>query len=135
MPNWKAKSRRPAACAKCGANHLQRRAYYSPDSPNTVVIKQLVLANDRHVLSLSLGDEHAIKRVSVGSLEKSGADGVMGGNWQLGESLAVQFPVKICHERTRFELASLALDRDFPCGHGRYEDSRFLILNDIASAT
>jgi hypothetical protein len=34
------------------------------------------------------------KRVSVGSLEKSGADGVMGGNWQLGESLAVQFPVK-----------------------------------------
>ena len=71
----------------------------------------------------------------MGTLEKTGTDGVMGGDWQLGESLAFQFPVKICHERTRFELPALALNRNFPCRHGRHEDSRFLILNDIASAT
>src|ERR1700675_1285165 len=43
--------------------------------------------------------------------------------------------MKICHQRARFELACLALDRDLPCGHSGNEDSRFLVLDDMASAT
>src|ERR1035438_4477944 len=66
----------------------------SPDPTHTILIEDFLFADDKQLFDLSLRNQHAVKRILVGSGQHPRTNSMVVRHWQTQEL----FPVKIASE-------------------------------------
>ena len=103
-----------------GSHHI---CSLSPEPSDTVWIKRCVIAEDRDVFLLGLGDQHTIKRVLVGSRQQASAHRVVGGNRQRLKTLPRQIACKVSKQIACVrQLSNPEFRRDLPGRSRAYKD-------------
>jgi hypothetical protein len=110
--------------------------YSSPDASHAVALESCFVTDDRNMLGLSLGDEHAVEGVLVRAREESGANAMLCRYGQRLKTFAFNQARKIrCQVSRRREFPQPDLDGDFPSRSGTNDQRVFGFSNDSSSSS
>jgi hypothetical protein len=103
-------------------------AQHSPQTVRAVLVEDAIVADDRKILELRLGDEHSIERVAMCAGQTARALSVQDRNLERREALTGDAPTHARRnvERTR-KFAEPRLRRNLPSRRGTDEDDIVLV--------
>src|SRR5260370_40707190 len=94
---------------RSSSQQVRRRVL--PDAAEAVGVEEGLVAENREIFGLSLGDEHSIERVLVRTGKESGANSVLDGNGKELKAFAFKMACESCHQagcRRKFAEADFA---------------------------
>src|SRR6266852_3981026 len=81
-----------------------RGRFALPDSANGEPVKHLIIADDRDILDLCLGNEHAVKRIFVRAFQEPGSNSMGRRDRVLHEAILRQYGMKTGYYASSIEL-------------------------------
>src|SRR2546423_8819173 len=106
----------------------------SPKAPHAIAFEGYLIADDWHIVCLSLSNEHTVKWILVRARQKSGANTMLCGNGYKVKTFAFDLAREIsCQVSSGRPFRQPDLDRDFPSRSSTYYQRVSGFCNNLSS--